>query len=864
MNLFRKLARGVLGGVFLTGLVFSAQAKMIVAGSPDGQPVSAIVVARGALKLQIEAAEELQRTIEKITGEKLPIVTDDVPPPGPSCLAVGGSRLTEQLGVSTKDFPLEGFLIKTVKGNLILAGDDANNTPPLLGVRRGSFFAVCEFLEGVCGVRWLWPGEEEIPRRETLAVPETEIRQAPDFRVRSFDYGYPFFLERELHDPPDFPKPPSFEEWGKHQRLGRTLSGWYGHSWSSHLRGVSFDEHPEYWPLVSPENWVAAEKPKTARRQPYQLCSSNPEVVNLIVHNVLGKREEKNTVTSVSPDDGNASCECADCRARDLGDDFPRVASNRVFGFVNEVARAVRAANPEKRVGIFAYLNYRNAPANVEKIEDNAVLSNTHYCSIFRDAATRDEFRKNAAAFHRLGFRIVGREYWGTHYWMNLPWLHSKLLAENTAWMKDNGFIGLYGESGRDYANMAPTYYLLTKLMWNAHRDPKAILDDFYLHAYGSKAAPVMARYFQTWEESIDRNFHVLQEFAKRYPEDAAIGSFTSTISNWHLIFPEDVQDRCAALLQEALKLAETDRQRERIRFAEVGLKYTRILTGLTRVYRQLLALGIAVDPMGKFKPDDMLTDKSEARLLDTLRQAWRLGEERTAILKQNRSTAALDWGLYRQAMRPEWCLRPWHRVVTAELARRDKAFKNLVANGGFEEGMKGWEVQPLTTARVGVEDRMVHAGAKSLRVDCRPSERAEVFAGGRIAVRPGARYFVSTRARTTFQPLKQVASVRVSWFNAEGKPCEKWSADDSVKFLETTEKWVELNFMYAVATSPPDARFAQVAIEVRPDEGEKEYADWKANKLPVFDMARDYAAARSDYTVWFDDVAFVEMTERP
>jgi hypothetical protein len=66
------------------------------------------------------------------------------------------------------------------------------------------------------------------------------------------------------------------------------------------------------------------------------------------------------------------------------------------------------------------------------------------------------------------------------------------------------------------------------------------------------------------------------------------------------------------------------------------------------------------------------------------------------------------------------------------------------------------------------------------------------------------------------------------------------------------------------VATSPPDARFAQFAIEVRPDEGEKEYADWKANKLPVFDMARDYAAARSDYTVWFDDVAFVEMTERP
>ena len=50
--------------------------------------------------------------------------------------------------------------------------------------------------------------------------------------------------------------------------------------------------------------------------------------------------------------------------------------------------------------------------------------------------------------------------------------------------------------------------------------------------------------------------------------------------------------------------------------------------------------------------------------------------------------------------------------------------------------------------------------------------------------------------------------------------------------------------------------------VPTEPDEGEKEHADWKANKLPVFDLARDYSAARSDYTVWFDDVMFLEMPE--
>src|SRR5579863_2602914 len=90
-------------------------------------------------------AAELQMYVEKVTGAKLEIITEDKLGEfksgarvfvGP-CLATG--RVVDLKGLQP-----EGFVIKTVGDDLFIAGRDTTDTG--LSV-AGTFYGICEFLE---------------------------------------------------------------------------------------------------------------------------------------------------------------------------------------------------------------------------------------------------------------------------------------------------------------------------------------------------------------------------------------------------------------------------------------------------------------------------------------------------------------------------------------------------------------------------------------------------------------------------------------------------------------------------------------------------------------------------------------------
>ena len=128
------------------------------------------------------AAHDLQVYIEKISGAKLPIVSDDEADSGQHIL-VGRSKLTAAYDDRipsglTNLREEEGYAILTDAGNLVLAGNDE-------GPYHGTEYAVYFFLHKL-GVRWYMPSDfgDVVPPQQTIKIGELDEVSRPDFKMR--------------------------------------------------------------------------------------------------------------------------------------------------------------------------------------------------------------------------------------------------------------------------------------------------------------------------------------------------------------------------------------------------------------------------------------------------------------------------------------------------------------------------------------------------------------------------------------------------------------------------------------------------------------------------------------------------------
>ncbi|MFV2070623.1 MAG: hypothetical protein ACC645_26950 [Pirellulales bacterium] len=118
----------------------------------SGQPQATIVVAEDASDQAKEAARVLQEYLQKISGARLEIENELAAVAG-SRILVGRSKAVADLGVrvpsgSTYQMDEEGFVSKTVGGELILAGNEDWQY-------RGTLYAVYDLLEEI-GCRWFF------------------------------------------------------------------------------------------------------------------------------------------------------------------------------------------------------------------------------------------------------------------------------------------------------------------------------------------------------------------------------------------------------------------------------------------------------------------------------------------------------------------------------------------------------------------------------------------------------------------------------------------------------------------------------------------------------------------------------------
>ncbi len=383
----------------------------------DGQPRAEIVISDKPQRSTRLAAQELQDQIAKISGARLPIVTQ---PSGKAVkIFVGASA---QSPIKADGLQHGAYRIATGADWLVLIGDDSDFTPiepwaknssenvsgksqsewdkitgaqwgvpepgmykhrmtlpgdigrptaqaasakpeplPLWGYdERGSFNAVCGFLHKL-GVRWYLPGElgEIVPSSETIALPKMDETVRPDFAERRFNFR---FATASL-DTSMWAMRLGFRE--PHGR--QTAHGMHGMTHRDEILAA----HPEWFALYGGKRQTQPD------RRLNQLCYSNEELLQETVRNVRAQFDHyKTEVVSVMPPDGYTSiCQCNLCEGKDSPERNNRgLLSDYVWDFVNRVAKEVRKTHPDRFISCAAYGTYSLPPEKIAKLEPNVLV----------------------------------------------------------------------------------------------------------------------------------------------------------------------------------------------------------------------------------------------------------------------------------------------------------------------------------------------------------------------------------------------------------------------------------------------------------------------------------------------------------
>ena len=418
-----KNTRGI--GPFLT----TVAAALTVAGAEmtiveTGAPRAAIVIADRPTVAAQFAAFELQHHVRLISGATLPIKHPDDGVEGIRIL-VGEPSATEALMLPGDTWSEQEYLVAVRTDVIALLGHDAERyddvkygdddpfafrTWPDFFEPHATCFAVYDFLEHCCNVRWFRPGKLGMtyPRQETLRVKLLEQRRAPAFLYREpshyargnsegWDAGTGLWnrtrdgarvrrLEHVLY-------PELTARWGcpswkyTHAKRGvvrlflhRLRAGgeqyacnhsFYGY-YDRFLDKSSTSKRTELFERPEPD-WFA----KGYEGQPPQMCFTNPEFTEQVIEDAnayfdgKGKRPRAQAAGdyfALVPMDNSRYCKCPRCRALERPDSpgeghFSNGRwSNLVFDFANRVAREAGKKYPDRILSTLAYASYAYPP----------------------------------------------------------------------------------------------------------------------------------------------------------------------------------------------------------------------------------------------------------------------------------------------------------------------------------------------------------------------------------------------------------------------------------------------------------------------------------------------------------------------
>ncbi len=570
-----------------------------------GRPAATIVVAAQPTDAAAFAAQELQQHVEKITGAVLPIKSDAEKVAGPRIL-VGAGAAAAKLGVEPSGLKDQEYWIRFVGDSLLLLGRDAparthvvaaprwatfsqndRLPPPAWNQPQATSYAVHDFLERCCGVRWYGPGDLEmvVPKTPTLTVPSRDIRRRPAFPYRAGGpqgaYG-PVAVELANHAG-------GAEQallWARLRLGGEDYScnhsfyGFYDRFWAKN------PQCPQLFVAAHPD-WFAQGQAAGGASRPGQMCYNNEGFIGQVVRDArrwFDKRELSpgswgaSASYALVPMDDDQWCKCPACQAQLRLDERKKtehfsngVASDYWFGFVNKVAREVAKTHPDKRIATIAYWEYADYPQRVRLEPNVSVQMCLHVRNWWAPGMEENDLR-----FYR---DWVGREkgrplYLWLYYcfpqeiamgggFREFPGFSAHTLDRQWKMFARDGIRGAYLNGIGEQVD----FYATAKLMDDPTLDIDQLLDEFFRRYYGAAAAPMKRLYLRiesiysdpaNYPEEVQKNrnkhFHQTEEMA------------------WKYLGTEARLAELGALMDEATRAAATDVEKRRVALFRKGV----------------------------------------------------------------------------------------------------------------------------------------------------------------------------------------------------------------------------------------------------------------------------------------------------
>lgn len=373
----------------------------------NGKPRAEIVIADQAPRSTRLAAQELQTSVEKISGAKLSVSTKpsaDVPVQ----IYVGASPHAEKLCVTAEGLKHGAYRIVSGENWLVLIGDDTDFVPtepwaknngdrqtlqerwekvsglpfgvPNGGMyknrsrmpqelakeegeylwafdERGSYNAVCGFLRRL-GMRWYLPGElgEVVPKMASIPLPKINETVKPDFEIRQFSVRFGTADDEVMR-------------WA--MRLGiRQVDGLmiaHGMHTMTHPDSLK-TQHPQWFALYG-----GRRDTQTGKRLNH-LCYSNEELFDATVKWARAQFDvyDYEAVSIMPPDAYGSICQCELCEGKQVDEMGSRgKLSNHVWDYANRVAKEVAKTHPDKLIACCAYGANTLPPTNIDQLEPN-------------------------------------------------------------------------------------------------------------------------------------------------------------------------------------------------------------------------------------------------------------------------------------------------------------------------------------------------------------------------------------------------------------------------------------------------------------------------------------------------------------
>ncbi|MEN6303527.1 MAG: DUF4838 domain-containing protein, partial [Armatimonadia bacterium] len=298
----------------------------------DGSAKATIVYPDGARDEGKQAYEDLALYLKKATGEDFTVVPESQFKPGAATPIYVGKcdAVREALGREVRRLDRDAYIVSVEPSRIMLVGPYGWST----------YWAVCQFLEDVVGVRWLIPGPlgEDVPQCQRIAAPIGKQVYTPVMLSRLWSgahYGGPWNLRQRIHSRYNF-----------HHNLINIFD--VDKYWAT---------HPEYYPIHGTQRY----KPGGKDDHAWQPCMSSEATVQRAADAAREAFRNDPTLESFSfgMNDGQGWCECPGCKAIDKPmkewHGFSGDKSVLFYSWLNRVAANLEKDYPNKMLGCLAY-----------------------------------------------------------------------------------------------------------------------------------------------------------------------------------------------------------------------------------------------------------------------------------------------------------------------------------------------------------------------------------------------------------------------------------------------------------------------------------------------------------------------------